>query len=342
MLRPASAQRLIFRSTRTAVAKWPPSGQRLLPSESAWKRAGPCIYAPSRELATLIKRPSFLQQRHPVDEAGKAEDDGHVSSIEEFEKLAEQGKADIPTARRFLERSRKALAKLPLEKQREEAAKVGAGKVLSWLWGARAEGTRQQDIDRPFSEALCWHITAEGKDSFIWEWLRIETAQAQGRTPDTQWNGNLLAALAAARLYWDESADGAIALFFAAAKEFHGAIHLIHASVCIRQALEKRPHTPCSPSLFDAFLERSSFAATGPYVAIEKAFLSLFHPTKADAIPMLKLCQRQEEYEAYLGLEEVKAQKAYASKLARASYILRLQYVGHLKSHTSPFEGAAD
>lgn len=253
-----------------------------------------------------------------------------VNSIEEFEQLVEEGKANIATAWSFLERSQAKLSDLPLEKQREEAAKVGAGRVLSWLWRCREEDTRMVDLDRYFTLALCWHLAAEGKDDFIWSWLEVEAANEEDRSPETQWNGRLLAGLVAARLYWERSADGAISLYLRAAKDFRNRVHLVQAKICITKAIcaerSSRRAVACSPSQFERFSDSLQLTNSGQRLAQERAYLAMSHPTHPDATPTLDYCQRRHDSpDDFPTIKREAAQKSHAMLMARASYILRLQ-----------------
>lgn len=239
--------------------------------------------------------------------------------------LAEQGKADVGAAFSFLVDSRHEIQCLPFEKQREAAANVGAARLLDWIWTYRDDNTRKQDLNRQFSAALCWHLTAEGKDSFVYEWLRIEAANRQDRTIDTHWHGALLAGLVEARMHWDQSVDNGIALFLTAAKELHRKIHLVGAYVCIQGALQRVPALLCNPSLFDRFLLAANYVNVGKYVAFERAILALYHPTEPDGRRLLRLCQSQEQCPDQYPQPKDRRQKHFASAMIRASCILRLQ-----------------
>lgn len=134
----------------------------------------------------------------------------------------------------------------------------------------------------------------------------------------------LLAGLVAARLYWEQSADGAIALYLAATKHFGFALHLYHARVCIDQALQSERYVHCSPSQFKAFIEKLSMKVPNKDRVRNNAYLALYHPTEPNATELLRFCQRHHQCPS-----DVPVQKAFhmshATRMLRASYILRLQ-----------------
>lgn len=287
---------------------------------------GTCSYATAGH---SIKRPSFLSSPRAPPVNDEETQTSLVNSIEEFEQLAEQGKADVNIARSFLVKSMERLKGLAWEKQREEAAKVGAGRLLSWLWKYREEDTRQEDLDRYLPLALCWHLTAEGREDFIWKWLQIEAANVDVRTRDTQWNGRLLAGMVAAQLYWDRAADGAIVSLLSASKEFGYRIHITAASGVIHKALVGNgcgKPVQCSAASFDKFVDGQKIAHNGVFLAQTRATLMLFHPSDITAMPLLQYFRQQSQYpEQYPIVQRASGQQSQATQMTRASYVLRLQ-----------------
>jgi hypothetical protein len=79
-----------------------------------------------------------------------------LETIEDFNALAKEGRATIADARRFLERSKRAIEHLPLDERRAAAAKVGGGVILRWLMDQETF-----EFKHEFSDALCWFIHAE-------------------------------------------------------------------------------------------------------------------------------------------------------------------------------------
>lgn len=328
MLPSAFVGRLVFRSRRAASLRWPLHKKCFLLKDQWRTAAGKCTYATNVGNGNL--RPTFLQPPSTSLNNGDNFQVNAVSSIEEFESLVERGEADVSTARLFLQASMQRLKCLSLEEQRDKAAKVGAGKLLSWFWGHGKEETRNVDLDSTFANALCYHLFAEGKQDFVWDWLRIEAANTPMRGECTKWHGRLLAGLIAARIHWDGSADGAIALFLSAAQEFKQSIHLVVTSLRIRIAIkslgnEEQP-MPCSSSMFDAFVESLKFTLSGPPLLREHAILIMFHPTRADATAALQLYRQQHQNpDMFPGKVRRSVRQAHAYYMARAAHILRLQ-----------------
>jgi hypothetical protein len=278
-------------------------------------------------------RPALHRNPQPPsanEDEGSAE---QVSSIEEFEKLAEQGKANIITARRFLVNSQREISKLPFEEQREEASKVGAGRMLGWLWRCREVSTRDEDLNKAFSNALCWHLTAERKEDFVWQWLKLHAADHHKLAKHQSWNGRLLCGLVRARMHWDRSADAAMELFVRAT-DMRKSVGLVHASVHIHKAMTHPRRSgdahplSCSPTAFDAFVAALKHVRHGAQLEAAQAHLALYHPVRPDANKFFLHYQRQlRRPELYPEIRRIEYQQQWACRMGRASYILRLQYV---------------
>ncbi|KAK5697476.1 hypothetical protein LTR97_007614 [Elasticomyces elasticus] len=275
--------------------------------------------------------------------------------IDRFQKAVEGGKATIEDAQQCLLELQANLMRLPLEERRLKCQELMAGgKVLRWLWDSRKadyaniyDGTNGQ----AFSTLHLWFLVPENLEEFVWKWLHIvanhilssrdytaldkqQPVNQRQEYTDFGWAHHILGALAEAHVQW--SADGTVndalraweRAYNAFGPGAHGrrwrAIPLVAMSVCVARHLVREDLHPCDPQLFDMWMTtyQQSGLANERRLRERYARHMLFHPTRADAAPMLDVV-----YHGGFPWDEVgsSSRNNFAGDMLRAAYLLRLQ-----------------
>lgn len=115
-------------------------------------------------------------------------------SIENFNRLAKEGRATIQDAHHYLAISKRAIVQLPFKQRWEAASQVGGGHILRWLMD---RPPTDFDIQYKFTNLIAWFAYAEGLYDFIMDWLKVATEHEapHDRLPGTlarwRWARNL-------------------------------------------------------------------------------------------------------------------------------------------------------
>ncbi|KAI7084091.1 hypothetical protein KC356_g7035 [Hortaea werneckii] len=196
-----------------------------------------------------------------------------------------------------------------MPEKREKAARVGAGRILLWIWNHR-ETIPLGKIGDLFAIVLVWFLHAEGLEEFIWDWIILEAQNLKslgifvrggagggggrvgGSHPSLIWCHNLLAGLVRADFSWsaDGSSDAAILRFLRAVEHFGPqsrlpkTVGLVTSGVCVEKiAISSHGRHMCDVTLFERlFAEVHNWQPFHPKRVIAQANLLLYHPTKAN------------------------------------------------------------
>ncbi|KAK4615378.1 hypothetical protein CLAFUW4_10482 [Fulvia fulva] len=254
-------------------------------------------------------------------------------NIEEFQALAQQGTATIEIAQQYLQRFRDRTADLPHELKAQVASKARVAHILHWLWTARDQETREQDLTKPFLQVLCWHLEAQGLQDYTWKWLDAQVEQLK-HTPrhERNWLGRVLAAVISAKVQWhpENDPDSGLQAFLHAMERYQyreADMPWAAPLTAMRKVLMQPATPPCSPDLFDQFVD--AMWLTGGSKAIVgrlQTYPRLFHPTRPDALGFVQIQRYIKENPGALTMPPTASGKdAMARYMLRAAYILRCQ-----------------
>jgi len=284
--------------------------------------------------------------------------------VKDLDARAAAGQDNVEDVQSFLSRSRAAIEALPAEERRKEAAQLGAGRVLLWLWNRREtlriESFREQ-THKAFFEDLCWFLHAEDLEAFIWKWvileaeaLRAERAREINALPcrNLRWTNYLLGSLATAHLRWQDTAHSAILQLqrmiplLGPGKPLEWTASYLGAAVEINRALRERGRPACSVERFDWYLSSLSLWHAAKRARDQDfARLLLYHPTRPDPMPTLWLAQRAisqgtgTRYSTFFSPTGERTKKehrnAAGTQLLRAAYLFTLfgntEHAGYLE-----------
>ncbi|PPJ55960.1 hypothetical protein CBER1_03590 [Cercospora berteroae] len=299
------------------------------------------------------KRKSDLYQQQGSGYPSQPHDGQHKpintpQDVHHFLQLAERSLAGPAEATALLKSSMEAIESLPRKEQRARAASVRASLVLHWILGT---DSKQWDwiVDRNLADPLCWHLEPEEKSQAAQDWIRIWNTDGSLRDGATMkpkaaglrskfksttfdWPAQLIAALARAKLYWskDGTADDALKFVLDRSKYAPNLLWRDYASTAVTKALTRDDAKPCNPILFEELVEFDrgrcyKINSDETYsIYLDSAVLKLFHPTKADAKPMLAICRSKQSLEVMLEYKENR-RLLFARQVLRAAYLLRLQ-----------------
>ena len=274
-----------------------------------------------------------------------------IDNTEDFLALAERGEATLADANRFLWTKRKELQPLPLPEKREKAARVGAGRILLWIWNQR-ETFPLEEISGSFATVLVWFLHAEGLEEFIWDWIILEAQNMQslgmidrggggGGHHSLEWCHHLLNGLVEADFSWsvDGSSDAAVRRFLSAVDHFGpqsrypNTVRLVtpgHSVQCmVTSSHDKRT---CDVTLFERLLvESQKWQLLRSRRVFKRAHLMLYHPTQADGTPWFDIV-----YDVHNGRNLLveylpsfsnrrRAEKFLGKQTLRAAHIMRIQ-----------------
>lgn len=256
-------------------------------------------------------RPSFLPRENAPEQnelPATQKRSNRVANVEDFLALAERGQATLSDAFQLLTRAKtrveaKTRAEaLPKPQKREEAARVGVGRVLLWIWNHR-ETLPLREIRKPFANLLVWFLHAEGLEEFIWDWVILEVQDVQSQNTVESgglqnfealiWCERLLGGLVAADASWssDGSPNGAVLRLLKAVEHFgpqspyRNSVSLIAAGLCAERLVQSRRGFNCDPALFEQLVAAAPI--WGRHLeapASRRPKLFLYHPTKADGL----------------------------------------------------------
>ncbi|KAK5697477.1 hypothetical protein LTR97_007615 [Elasticomyces elasticus] len=264
--------------------------------------------------------------------------------IAAFLERVKDGSATIDDAQCCLEHHYSILADLPPSTRQEQARSLSVGgQLLEWLWEVCHDDRARVYDDQLFSNRLCWFLVLEDLEDLVWKWIKMETKQATespnaeqpmhpGRGP--RWTGKLLGGLAQAHLDLAPGrvVDNALRRFQQVADlrspdgtGFLGS-QLVQMRVTIQRALLKIECLPCDTKLFDHFVASTPVVERPDRVALTRARLRLFHPTKPTAPPMLHLVRvKHPMVEKVLREARPAAIRSMTSHMLRAACILCLE-----------------
>ncbi|KAK5747531.1 hypothetical protein LTR17_000174 [Elasticomyces elasticus] len=291
-----------------------------------------------------LKNPESIQPHHK-----NVPTDSETASIEPlpiaaFLERVKDGSATIDDAQCCLEHHYSILADLPPSTRQEQARSLKVdGQLLKWLWEVCHDDRARVYDDQLFSNRLCWFLVLEDLEDLVWKWIKMETKQATespmaeqlmhpGRGP--QWTGRLLGGLAQAHLDLapGRMADNALRRFRQVADlrspdgtGFLGS-QLVQMRVAIQRALLRNECPPCDAKLFDHFEASTPVVDRPDRVALTRARLRLFHPTKPTARPILHLVRvKHPVVEKVLREARPAAIRSMTSHMLRAACILCLE-----------------
>ncbi|KAI7343272.1 hypothetical protein KC354_g15760 [Hortaea werneckii] len=282
-----------------------------------------------------------------------------VDNIEDFLALAQRGQATLSDANRFLWTKRRELEPLPLPESREKAARVGAGRILLWVWN-NPDTFPLEEISGSFANVLVWFLHAEDLEEFIWDWIILEAqnmqslgmidrggggggAGAGGSHHPLQWCHRLLRGLVEADFLWsvDGSSDAAVRRLLRAVDQFgpqsrySNTVRLVAPGFGVEKMVKSShdKHT-CDVALFERLLlELQKWQPVHSQPVFERAHLMLYHPTHADATSWFDIV-----YDVYNGRDRCNqdrfsstegARKYWGEQILRAAHILRIKGDDH-------------
>ncbi|KAK5731733.1 hypothetical protein LTR17_011082 [Elasticomyces elasticus] len=264
--------------------------------------------------------------------------------ITAFLERVKNGTATIDDAQCCLSHHQSILADLPPSTRQEQARSLSVGgQLLTWLWEVCHDDRARVYNDQLFSNRLCWFLVLEDLEDLVWKWIKMETKQAtespmaeqlmhpgRGR----QWTGRLLGGLAQAHLDLAPGrvADNALRRFRQVADlrspdgtGFLGS-QLVQMRVAIQRALLRNECPRCDAKLFDHFVASTPVVDRPDRVALTRARLRLFHPTKPTARPILHLVRvKHPIVEKVLREARPAAIRSMTSHMLRAACILCLE-----------------
>ncbi|GAB1733246.1 hypothetical protein NU195Hw_g8453t1 [Hortaea werneckii] len=275
-----------------------------------------------------------------------------VDNVEDFLALAERGQATLSDAFQLLRKiktrieAKTNIEALPKPQKREKAARVGAGRILLWIWNHR-ETLPLREIRQPFANVLVWFLHTEGLEEFIWNWIILEVQNVQSQNTGERsgpqnfealsWCDRLLGGLVAADASWssDGSLNGAVLRLLKAAEHFgpqspyRDLVSLISGGSCAEALVQSRRGATCDPVLFEQLVAAAPI--WGRHLeapASRRPKLFLYHPTKPDGVLWFHIV-----YDVFNHLsapEELPSRRTKRGRVSwrnhtlRAAYILRL------------------
>ena len=211
-----------------------------------------------------------------------------------FARLSAAGEATPEQARSCIYNLKHEMQGLPLllslRREASAAHHIG-GRVLHWLWSQPMSIRDDLSMNRVFVDSLCYFLVAEGREDFVFKWLKLELANEKRHVRVSQrhlW----LPGLMVAQREWTDSVVPSLTSLQRALVDFRGK-HFpdltLAANVAAMRMFMSHTIPPYPPELFDAFL--SVNLASGPrHINIwREAEARLFHPTSPDAKPILHL-----------------------------------------------------
>ncbi|KAK3654126.1 hypothetical protein LTR56_004180 [Elasticomyces elasticus] len=278
--------------------------------------------------------------------------------IAAFLERVKDGSATIDDAQCCLEHHYSILADLPPSTRQEQARSLSVGgQLMTWLWEICHVDRARVCDDQRISDRLCWFLVLEDLEDLVWKWVRMETKQATespnaeqlmhpGRGP--KWTGMLLGGLAQAHLGLAPGgvADNALRRFKQLtdlrspdSTGFLGS-QLVQMRVAIHRALLRTECPPCDAKLFDHFVASTPVVDRPDRVALIRARLRLFHPTKPTARPILHLLKvKHPMVEKVLREARPAGIRSTTSHMMRAACILRLENADNADDDASFLEG---
>ncbi|KAI7230726.1 hypothetical protein KC330_g6792 [Hortaea werneckii] len=277
-----------------------------------------------------------------------------VDNIEDFLALAEKGGATLSDAKGFLWTKRKELEPLPLPERREKAARVGAGRILLWIWNQR-ETFPLGEIGGSFAIVLVWFLYAEGLEEFIRDWIILEAQNVQsldtanrgggagGSHHSLEWCHQFLGGLTQADIKWsvDGSSNAAVCRFLKAVNHFGSqsrypnTVGLVIPGTCIvTRVISSHDKHTCDVVLFERLLAGlQKWQPVNSQSIFKRAHLLLYHPTQADGTPWFDIV-----YDAYNGRNSFDRdifsnkkihRRFWGKQTLRAAHILRIKGNNH-------------
>ncbi|KAK5681412.1 hypothetical protein LTS10_005942 [Elasticomyces elasticus] len=305
-----------------------------------------------------LKNPESIQPHHknvPTDSETASTEPLPIAALLERVK---DGSATIDDAQCCLKHHYSILADLPPSTRQEQARSLRVGgHVLQWLWKFCHDDRARVYDDQLFSNRLCWFLVLEDLEDLVWKWVRMETKQAT-ESPNAEqlmhpgrgskWTGMLLGGLAQAHLGLAPGgvADNALRRFTQLtdlrspdSTGFPDS-QLVQMRVAIHRALLRNECPPCDTKLFDHFVASTPVVDRPDRVALVRARLRLFHPTKPTARPILHLVRvKHPMVEKVLREARPAGIRSMTSHMMRAACILRLENADDADDDASFLEG---
>ncbi|KAK4547604.1 hypothetical protein LTR36_000561 [Oleoguttula mirabilis] len=238
-----------------------------------------------------------------------------ISLLEEYH---EKGAATVPIARLCLEIFTKSLDGLPEGMQQKETTECGAGRrTLLWLW--KSEQYKQAAFvdDKTFISLLVPLLMKEGHEEYLWEWIQLDQALAEGESTAKHgrpmyhrylWKGRLLSEMVNTKLgpphRERKSADAALAIYSRGCKLKLSApdgnhmehLPLAQAATSLGRAFRasQQDYRCTDPKLYEEFIDTVVYSQdkVPEYNELQRADLWLQHPTKPRALPAFKFWQQ--------------------------------------------------
>lgn len=274
--------------------------------------------AAQRHLKTLLSNPLFSYQQDATGSilppSGAPRD-----PLDVFDHGVSRGLMTLQAATGILIAKREQLQNVAAD----PSALAGAGaarRVVGWLRASGSESTLKFLDNRPFVRELMPFLVNEGLEEVAWEWIaRIlspayDNLSLQFRRHHTSFLLTKLVRLKSQPQ--DKGIDAAMLTLVHARDTFSSSPLLPQLLLSPWRALSwlttVRSYTHSRPSLgaFDAHMETSE-RLDSP-VEIEKAHLCLYHPTKSNATPALRLLKDHQILERL-------AASTYGQSMAKAS-----------------------
>ena len=217
--------------------------------------------------------------------------------------------------------------------------------MLEWTWRKFSHSSKELPIDKNFAKPLCWFLLAENREQYIWEWMKVLAEEVRtssdAKKPRRQrmgieWEYHIPACLAEAHLAWAPGGipndalvcfETAVRLFATPGHKYYNTISSNVMEMVVLSYMAQRECPPADEALFDRLLSTLEVWQRHPRVSSHVARLKIYHPSRPDTDPFLRLLRAQNPYSNEGMFESVQhnGRDKLAFDFLRASYILRLQ-----------------